>query len=284
MDGIDAALIKTDGIHFIKDITNASLSYDKAFHHALKIAEYSARKYKGNLIKAEETYAFEIHNYVLDSLKLSPNDGDTIIKLICDYFGGAFPTFSQVIEHSTDLHAQLIENLLKTAEMNAHSIDVIGYHGQTLYHSPSEKITIQIGDGARLAERTGIPVVYQFRKNDVENGGQGAPFAPLYHQALAIRDHLAPVAIVNCGGISNVTFVLGGSEDDLLGFDTGPGNGLIDLYIKRKTQGRETFDEDGHYGLQGSFHPELKQVLFESLKDFLQHELRSLQEKREEIR
>jgi anhydro-N-acetylmuramic acid kinase len=85
----------------------------------------------------------------------------------------------------------------------------------------------------------------------VAAGGQGAPFAPLYHQALAVRDHKLPVAVVNCGGIANITIIQDADESGLLAFDTGPGNGLIDRLIRQRTQGREGMDRDGHYGLQG---------------------------------
>ena len=116
-------------------------------------------------------------------------------------------TFDKVIEKSTDLHAEVIRGLLKETGYKAKSVDIVGYHGQTLFHRPANHMTIQVGDGQRLADQIGITVAYDFRSNDVKHGGQGAPFAPLYHKALAHQIGLTPVVIANCGGISNVTIV-----------------------------------------------------------------------------
>jgi len=264
IDGIDGALIKTDGLHEIFEIEKASLRYETPFHHALKATEYSVRKHKGDLEKA----TVDIAAYTQDILKLSPSDAEKLKQSIQDYFG-KLPTSKDVIEHSTDLHGDVVEALLQKSDKNPREISVIGYHGQNLYHAPHDKITVQVGNPERLFNRFQIPVVFDFRKNDVLSGGQGAPFAPLYHQALCIRDNLTPAAIVNCGGISNVTFVQGPNEGDLMGFDTGPGNGLVDLYIKRQTQGEFTYDHDGQFGLQGHVIPELRAALFENLESFL---------------
>jgi anhydro-N-acetylmuramic acid kinase len=108
------------------------------------------------------------------------------------------------------------------------AVDLIGFHGHTLDHRPEEGITLQIGSGEQLAYETGIPVINDFRSNDVASGGEGAPFAPLYHQALA-HSLDKPVAILNIGGVANVTWI--GQDDDVLAFDTGPGNALIDDWV-----------------------------------------------------
>lgn len=264
MDGIDGALIKTDGIHEIVEIEKASLRYPTPFHHVLKALEYSVRKHRDDF----KSTTVDVAAYAQNVLNLSPLESEKLIQSVYDCFG-KFPTPTDVIQHSTDLHGNVVEQLLKKAQIMPDQITVIGYHGQNLYHAPPDKITIQVGDAERLFNRFKIPVIHQFRINDVLAGGQGAPFAPLYHQALCIRDNLSPAAIVNCGGISNVTFVKGPDEADLIGFDTGPGNGLIDLYIKRKTQGRFTFDKDGQFGLQGQVIPGLREALFENLHGFL---------------
>jgi len=99
---------------------------------------------------------------------------------------------------------------------------LIGFHGQTLLHNPSARITIQVGQGQALADSLGVTVVNDFRSQDVALGGQGAPFAPLYHQALAIRDNRWPLVVINCGGIANVSCIQGPDNKDLLGFDTAP--------------------------------------------------------------
>lgn len=157
----------------------------------------------------------------------------------------------EIIKKSTELHAEIVFKLLKKANLVPKDIDLIGYHGQALYHKPAEKITIQIGDGQLLANLTGISVINEFRKNDIANGGQGAPLAPLYHQALAKKLNIFPLAVVNCGGIANISLITGPGELEVKGFDTGPGNVLIDRYIREKTSNKEFMDLDGKYGMQG---------------------------------
>src|SRR5690606_20921485 len=134
-----------------------------------------------------------------------------------------------------------------------HELDVIGFHGQTLLHRPKEGWTWQVGDGAELARLTGIGVVSDFRTADMRAGGQGAPLAPLYHNAL-LRSHLEaldlalPVAVLNLGGVANITWI-GPGEGDVLAFDTGPGIGLIDDWVRRHTD--KLWDEDGELALAG---------------------------------
>ena len=132
-------------------------------------------------------------------------------------------------------------------------IDVIGFHGQTLWHHPKEGVTFQIGDGALLAKATGIPVVNDFRSADVKAGGQGAPLVPLYHRALA-AGLPKPVAILNVGGVSNITWIGGDSDDEILAFDVGPGNAPLDDWVLRRT--RQVFDEHGLLAASGSIHHE----------------------------
>ncbi len=250
MDGIDAALIETDGLSQIKELGGLSLSYDATFKILLKLAELAVRDCDGDLEKAKKYYPTIIQNYLTNN----PSRYDvTQIK-------GS--TFDQVIEQSTKLHVESVNNLLKQLKYNPKDIYIIGYHGQTLFHKPSKKITIQIGDGQLLANLTNINVVNDFRSNDVQNGGQGAPFAPLYHLALAIRDKTYPVAIVNCGGIANITIITGETDQDVIGFDTGPGNGLIDRLVKLKTNNTESMDKDGKYGTEGTVNNEILDILF----------------------
>src|SRR5262245_27358960 len=106
----------------------------------------------------------------------------------------------------TDAHADVVALLLARAEVKPSDIDYIGFHGQTVLHRPAERWTWQIGDGARLAHATGIAVVNDFRSADVAAGGQGAPFVPLYHRVLA-RSYERPLVVVNIGGVANVTYV-----------------------------------------------------------------------------
>ncbi len=132
----------------------------------------------------------------------------------------------------TEFHAGVVTGLLAMAGREAHEIDLIGFHGHTIFHDPAHGRTRQIGDGALLARLTGIDVVDSFRKADVAAGGQGAPLAPLYHAALAAR-LIKPLAVLNLGGVGNVTWI--GEKGRLLAFDTGPGNALIDDFVRLRT-------------------------------------------------
>lgn len=142
-------------------------------------------------------------------------------------------------EMMTDVHTKVVKKLLSMARLTPNDIKLIGFHGQTIYHDPAAKFTWQIGDGARLARATGIQVINDFRSADVAAGGQGAPLLPLYHRALAASLD-KPVAIINIGGVSNITYI---DSDDILAFDTGPGNALMNDWVKVNT-GAE-YDKDG---------------------------------------
>jgi len=168
-----------------------------------------------------------------------------------------------IISHSTSLHAQVVKELISKQNLSREEIDVIGYHGQTMFHQPDKKISIIVGDGQFLADELGIAVINDFRSNDIAHGGQGAPFAPIYHQALGIRDNKIPLAVLNCGGISNITIINSKVVTELIGFDTGPGNGLIDQLVFQRTKGKENMDQDGKYGEKGSVNQIVLDKLFE---------------------
>jgi anhydro-N-acetylmuramic acid kinase len=153
--------------------------------------------------------------------------------------GGRGPV--KAVERDMTLaHAAVVADLLKAHRLSASSIDVIGFHGHTILHRPSDGITWQIGDGALLAQATGIDVVCDFRSADVAAGGEGAPLVPLYHAALAATLD-RPLAVLNVGGVANVTWL--GADGDVLAFDTGPGNALLDDWMLAQT-GRAC-DENG---------------------------------------
>ena len=144
----------------------------------------------------------------------------------------------------TFLHELAVESFSKQYGLSDSNVDVIGFHGQTVLHKPEARLTVQLGLGQELANTTKIPVVYDMRAADVAAGGQGAPLVPIYHAALA---HARPCAFVNIGGVANVTFV--GSAGELLAFDTGPGNALInDWMMQHKAT---AFDEGGATALRG---------------------------------
>jgi len=163
-----------------------------------------------------------------------------------------------LVEALTRAHAVAVTSLLGANGIARESVDVIGFHGHTISHRPWEGSTIQIGDGALLARLTGIDVVNDFRTADVRAGGQGAPLVPVFHAALARGlDH--PLAVLNIGGVANVTWIGGAfdtaaaasasAEGALLAFDTGPGNALLDDWVLRRTGAH--WDADGKLALAG---------------------------------
>ena len=153
-------------------------------------------------------------------------------------------------EFVTRAQAEAVETFLATERIERTTIDVVGFHGQTVLHKPDKRLTVQIGDGEALARRLGLAVVYDFRAADVAAGGQGAPLVPVYHQALARtleRPH--PIAVLNVGGVANITFVDGG---DPVACDTGPGNALIDDFMRARTGA--PLDRDGDQAAKGRVH------------------------------
>ena len=127
----------------------------------------------------------------------------------------------------TERHGQAVEAFLAEHAIDRRSIDIVGFHGQTVLHRPEARLTVQIGDGAALAQKLAMQVAYDFRADDVAAGGQGAPLVPIYHRALALSAGLeGPLVVINIGGVANLTFVDG--DKDPIAFDTGPGNALID--------------------------------------------------------
>ncbi len=145
----------------------------------------------------------------------------------------------------TDLHAEAVR-LLRTRH-GIDEVDLVGFHGHTILHRPEQGRTWQIGDGARLAALAGCDVVADFRTADVAAGGEGAPLVPLYHRALSGALE-RPLAILNIGGVANVTWIGDGAEA-IIAFDTGPGNALIDDWMLRHT-GR-ALDQDGAAAARG---------------------------------
>jgi anhydro-N-acetylmuramic acid kinase len=150
----------------------------------------------------------------------------------------------------TDWHAAAARRYFQETGLHASEVAVVGFHGQTVIHRPEKRLTVQLGDGQLLARRLGLAVAYDLRAADVEAGGQGAPLVPAYHRALAASVDLRPVAFVNIGGVGNVTWI--GADDRLAAFDTGPGNALIDDWVKRHTGAAR--DEGGALAKSGIVH------------------------------
>ncbi len=202
LDGVDAALVETDGLARVEPLAFESTPYDAGFRERL-------RSLLGGRAAAERVAAVE--------------------------------------RELTDRHAEAVRSLLAAAGRAAAEVAVVGFHGQTILHEPERRRTWQIGDGQRLAEALGIEVVADFRSADVAAGGEGAPLAPLYHAARAAALE-TPLAVLNLGGVGNVTWI--GGHEDLLAFDTGPANALLDDWVARHA-GLDC-DLDGRLAFAGS--------------------------------
>jgi anhydro-N-acetylmuramic acid kinase len=147
------------------------------------------------------------------------------------------------------MHAEAVEAFLAANGMPPSEVAVVGFHGQTVLHRPDRGLTIQLGNGAALAGRIGIPVVYDFRAADVAAGGHGAPMVPVFHRAmLRLIKRAHPVGVLNLGGVANVTFINGGTE--LVACDTGPGNALIDDFVRLRTG--QPQDDEGRAAAAGT--------------------------------
>lgn len=204
MDGIDVALLKTDGHHIISRDGAMTVPYKSELRRDLSRAIAEAR----------------------DLTDRNARPGD----------------LARIEADITDAHAEAVAVFRARFGDAVSAIDVIGFHGQTVFHAPDRGITIQLGDGQRLANTTGIAVTYDLRANDVAAGGQGAPLAPAYHAALAASIDARPLVVLNIGGVANLTWI-GESADDLVAFDTGPGNAYLDDWMAKSIGA--TRDEGG---------------------------------------
>ncbi len=197
MDGVDAALIRTDG-ETVSDVGPAlMIPYEEGFRE----------QFRGYLGK-----------------RTAP---------------------SEIIETFTRLNADAVLKLIEKSGFSADDVGVVGFHGQTLFHDAPNGITVQIGDGQLLSDLTDINVVADFRSNDVKSGGEGAPFAPLYHRALAASTE-KPLMVLNLGGVANVTYM---DEETILAFDTGPASAMIDDWVLEKAG--LPFDDGGAIAAKG---------------------------------
>ncbi len=218
LDGIDVALLRTDGEAVVERGPSMGRPYDAAFRRRLQGALETAKA----IGKRDER----------------PGDLAEIEREL-------------TLRHAEAVNAFLAENNLKEGD-----IDVMGFHGQTVLHRPDAGLTVQLGDGGLLARETGIAVVYDMRANDMAHGGQGAPLIPVYHAALAAglsRSTGRAVVFVNIGGISNITFI--GSGGEIVAFDSGPGNTLIDQWVE--AHAGIPYDQGGMIASEGRVDPDL---------------------------
>ena len=163
----------------------------------------------------------------------------------------------------TLFHAKVIE------DFRNNEIDIIGFHGQTIYHNSQEKISNQLGDGKLLSKLTKKKIVYNFRQNDIKNGGEGAPLTPIFHQLIATKHKLElPVCILNIGGISNITIIKEPTGSfSFTSRDIGPGNCLIDSWVRKNSNNQ--FDRDGIFAVKGTSND----IIFEQAQELFSNRL-----------
>lgn len=216
LDGIDVAFVETDGVDVVRRGPARTFAYDPAMRRLLANAISEARIARDRASRP-----------------------------------GVLATAEMKL---TDRHIAAVESFLTQEGIDGASIDVIGFHGQTVLHKPESQLTIQLGLGQRLAEMLSIPVVYDMRAADVAAGGQGAPLAPVYHRALVKAANTAlPAVVVNIGGVANVTYI--GGDDALIAFDCGPGNALLDDWMLRHMGVAR--DEGGAAAARGTVHDDV---------------------------
>ena len=156
----------------------------------------------------------------------------------------------------TLFHAKIIKDLPD------HNIDIIGFHGQTIFHNADEKITKQIGNGQLLSQLTQKKIIYNFRENDLKNGGQGAPLSSIFHKLIMLKNNVdLPVTVLNIGGIANITSIK--KDRKIYSTDIGPGNCLVDTWIRSNSEYK--FDKDGLIAKSGKIN---KIILDQALENF----------------
>ena len=159
----------------------------------------------------------------------------------------------------TLFHAESVNKIIKETKQD---IDFLGFHGQTIFHNADEKISKQLGDGKLLSQLTKKTVVYNFRENDLINGGQGAPLTPIFHKLIVNQKKIdLPVTILNIGGIANITSIQKGNK--IFSSDIGPGNCLIDKWVRSNSD--KSYDKEGHFAKAGKIN---KIILDQSLENY----------------
>jgi anhydro-N-acetylmuramic acid kinase len=208
-DGVDASLISSDGIDQYSKITNKYFQYDQQIYENL-------HNLRGKILRSQD-------------LEKNANEINKLEKEL------------------TLFHAKVITKFFDLIDQK---VDLIGFHGQTIFHNSLEKISKQIGDGNLLSQLTKKTVVYDFRQNDIQNGGEGAPLVPIFHRLIVKEKNIElPVCILNIGGISNLTLINEYDKNNFLSRDLGPGNCLIDEWIRKNTKNK--FDNNGEIAKKG---------------------------------
>ncbi len=222
-DGVDASIISSNGVDNYSNILNKYFKYDQKIYEKLHYLKAKISQLKDLKKNEKEIYSLE--------------------------------------KDITLFHAKITNEILQSIDKN---IDFIGFHGQTIYHNSIEKISKQIGDGNLLSQLSKKKVVYNFRKNDIQNGGEGAPLAPVFHKLIIKQNKIdLPVCILNIGGIANATLINDYDKDSFLSRDLGPGNCLIDEWVRNNI--KKKFDFNGDIAKRGKIND---LILNQALENF----------------
>ena len=228
MDGIDVSVIKSNGEDKYEEVFDQYFKYDD-----------------------------EIYEELVDIRNKDNSSSDLEVNSIA---------LAKIERKITLFHAYVCKKVINEKLIN---VDLIGFHGQTIFHNANEKISRQLGDANLLSALLKKKVIFNFRENDIFNNGQGAPLAPIFHQLLVIQNQIKlPACVLNIGGIANITIVSSKDYEDLKSSDSGPGNCLLDEWI-RKNSG-ERFDRNGELAKNGKTNEIiLNQAIenFDSIKD-----------------
>ena len=203
MDGVDISIIRSNGEDNYVPLFDEYFEYDEEIHR--------------NLINLR------------DKIKSSKDMDNN------------FASINEIERKITLFHAAITKKIIEDKSIE---IDLVGFHGQTIFHKAEQKISKQLGDGALLSRLLKKRVVYKFRENDILNGGEGAPLAPIFHNLLVNQNAIElPVCILNIGGIANITILSSKKNEDLKSYDIGPGNCLLDEWVRKHTNKR--YDKNG---------------------------------------
>ena len=231
MDGVDASIIRSDGIDQFMNISNEYFEYD-----------------------------IDLYKKLLDLRNIILNIND--LKKYSQ-------KLNNIEREITLFHGKVVNSI--SSKYND-EIDLVGFHGQTIFHSPDHKISKQLGDGNLLSQLVKKKIIYDFRQEDLANRGQGAPLTPIYHNLLSknISDNYQinfPVCFINIGGISNITKIIKRDEkleENLEAFDVGPGNCMIDEWVRRNS--KHKFDQNGAIAKSGKINQLILNQVIDNFK------------------
>ena len=240
MDGVDVSIIQSDGEDQYNGLFDRYFKYNEDIYKNLSnLRDKITKNRKSNY-----------NNVLLESLSQEFNDLEKKITLF---------------------HVDIVNKVIKETNL---AVDLIGFHGQTIFHNPLENNpiknkSIQLGDGKLLSKLTKKTVIYNFRENDLKNGGAGAPLTPIFHLLIAkkkLKQNDLPVIFLNIGGIANITFIkrYDNIENLLSASDIGPGNCLIDKWIKKKSN--RNYDDNGSVAKSGKIN---KVILDKAINDWV---------------